>query len=489
MNNVNLNDTSRDIFDLTDVEGVGYSTVCRIRDHQAYDSVEDLLGVPGIGESTFENIKPHVFVDASRRTHEEALREAEKPWGIWNWHSKESAFIDADALHLCERKYGNKWEVQHEDCNNERTRHHYVFDAEEEARVAFRRCREALEQGDPIGDPFADWKEPDTPDATVKDATSEYKKADSWDLSAIMSRGHEIAKSLSNERPYTNRLSDGMTRAWAEAKDEQQSDEGVGEDAEEWKTNDEEEKDRSEEIRYHAAQISDGTGRLQTTAITTDDAKERIGMMPGVEAELDEDGWIVTVEWRGNELLNRRVETYEDAAEFCYETAWPIANRRGLLDQAALQIGIDRTMYRFRGTKSNCSGPSHNDQEDYVFVEADSKEILHIDAYETEGLPGAIRSLHAAGVTQDNVEVWVAESSCWLEVNEPNPPQPGDYLHTCDTRALKRYDGQGSQKNESRDNGRTRPRCFRSGSDRSRERSDSQRDRTRSGNRRQRSRR
>lgn len=48
-----------------------------------------------------------------------------------------------------------------------------------------------------------------------------YKNEDgSWNRSAIISRGHAIARSLDDDRAYSERLSEGMTQAWGEAKNE-----------------------------------------------------------------------------------------------------------------------------------------------------------------------------------------------------------------------------------------------------------------------------
>lgn len=47
----------------------------------------------------------------------------------------------------------------------------------------------------------------------------------SWDRSVIMKRGHTIAQSLDVKRPYAERLSEGMTRAWDEAKQARREDE------------------------------------------------------------------------------------------------------------------------------------------------------------------------------------------------------------------------------------------------------------------------
>lgn len=65
---------------------------------------------------------------------------------------------------------------------------------------------------------------------------TDYKNDDgTWDRSAIMSRGHEIARSLDDDddRDYSDRLSEGMTRAWGEAKAGRRVDAEAGE----WRCN------------------------------------------------------------------------------------------------------------------------------------------------------------------------------------------------------------------------------------------------------------
>jgi hypothetical protein len=100
----------------------------------------------------------------------------------------------------------------------------YTYETEHEARHAYAAAVDDL-QNWRVPDPLARRHEP-----PAQIADSETRDA-GYDRSAIMRRGHEIARSLGDDKAYTDRLSKGLTQAWAEAR----PDTNVNPDADTWR--------------------------------------------------------------------------------------------------------------------------------------------------------------------------------------------------------------------------------------------------------------
>lgn len=280
-----------------------------------------------------------------------------------------------------------------------------------------------------------------------------------------MGRGHEIAAKMDDARPYSDRLSKGLTKAWEEAKGAS-SEVGTNEsdDASNTKVSEctrigEEETETDgidshrEVASYHSGRMLDKDGQLHRVAMTTEELRDRIEICDEVSAQHDEDKgqWKIEVTWRGHTLLTERANHYEEIVSACAERAWPLAHRIDLIDDLASKVTESVAAWQIKKRisqqlqETRKDGHTHSssadDRDDFVFVDADTSEILHIDAYEQEGLPGAIRSLHHEGITRDNIEVWVCEGSHWLDSLDPQIPEPGDNLFDYDVRPLQRYEG------------------------------------------------
>jgi hypothetical protein len=75
-------------------------------------------------------------------------------------------------------------------------------------------------------------------------------------------------------------------------------------------------------------------------AITTKQALDRLERIPGVQAVYHDDGsWTVKTSWRGQELIRRRVDTFQEAIDTVIHDIAPAATRRGMLEEAAKAIG------------------------------------------------------------------------------------------------------------------------------------------------------
>ena len=176
-----------------------------------------------------------------------------------------------------------------------------------------------------------------------------YTTADGgWNQSAIMTRGHEIARSLDENRDYRERLSEGLTQAWAEAKKEARQDTSepdwtVETSASDWcepdDGEDEEEPGKQVNIQMHVMDCNDPDGP-DKIAMTTTEAIERLERIPNVEAIYHDDGtWTVKTSWRGQELVSRRVDTFQQALNAVIHDVAPAATRSMMLDDVAEEMG------------------------------------------------------------------------------------------------------------------------------------------------------
>lgn len=259
----------------------------------------------------------------------------------------------------------------------------------------------------------------------IQERMSQWKNEDgSWNRSAIMRRGHEIAKQMNDDRLYRDRLSESLSRVWAEAKDEQDPDIVVDVPARTWQddvpepSEPEMESRETEVAKYHAAALPEGGMK----GITAGEAKRRLEIMSCIDVERTDQGWKVEVEWRGHTLVGEQTYSYEEAADYCRNLAWEIAKNKDLLYQAAEKIGEEEAISQFREVQRSHRSyePNCGSEDDFIFVDASTrgKEIVHLDLYETDGLAGAIRSLYRQGVTRKNLEVWIVPGSYWGEMTE-----------------------------------------------------------------------
>lgn len=168
-----------------------------------------------------------------------------------------------------------------------------------------------------------------------------------WNQSAIMTRGHEIARSLDENRDYRERLSAGLTQAWTEAKEEaSEPDVTVHTTASDWSSPEPDDgKDEGEEsgrqvnIHMHVMDCNDPDGP-DKIAMTTTEAIERLERIPNVEAIYHDDGtWTVETSWRGQELVSRRVDTFQQALNAVIQDVAPAATRSMMLDDVAEEMG------------------------------------------------------------------------------------------------------------------------------------------------------
>jgi hypothetical protein len=274
-----------------------------------------------------------------------------------------------------------------------------------------------------------------------------------WNRSAIMSRGHEIARSLDDERPYHDRLSEGMTQAWAEAKTE--TDHIIYTSPADWQrgggqNHPDEDRDEAEEIaRYHSSRVMDEDGEMIREALTTDEFKEKVEQMSPdhIEATYEGDAWDVRVTLQGETLLQWDVADHDDEImETCAEVVWPLAARVGaLINRNLRHTQLRRLKRKIRRQKPRCGYTKRHQtpswmraygKKDYVVVDHETKEIVHIARDEMGGTAGAIRSLRLAGIKRDGLELWYCEGSYWAEVVEP---QIGDRLGALDMQVLTRH--------------------------------------------------
>lgn len=272
-----------------------------------------------------------------------------------------------------------------------------------------------------------------------------------WNRSAIMSRGHEIARSLDEERDYSNRLSEGMTQAWAEAKSETKhiiytlpSDWQRSEGQDHPDENGSEDEDEAGEVAtYHSSRVMDEDGKMTREALNTEEFKEKIEQMSPdhIEATYKDDSWNIKVALQGETLLQRTVADHDDEImEACTEMIWPLAARVEALINRNLRHAqlrrLKRSIQRQKPRRRTPSWVHAGDERDYVFVHFLTKEIVHMVESETGGVAGAIRSLHGAGIEQDELELWYCEESFWTTVVNP---QTGDYLKLYDMHTLTRH--------------------------------------------------
>lgn len=166
-----------------------------------------------------------------------------------------------------------------------------------------------------------------------------------WNQSAIMTRGHEIARSLDENRDYRDRLSEGLTQAWVEEEtqdDTTEADKTVQTAASDWSSTEPEEEQEAEKqvnIRMHVME-NNAPGGLDKVAMTTEDALERLQRIPGVRAVYHDDGsWTVKSSWRGQELVRRRVDTFQEAIDTVIHDVAPAATRSTMLDDIAEEKG------------------------------------------------------------------------------------------------------------------------------------------------------
>ena len=271
----------------------------------------------------------------------------------------------------------------------------------------------------------------------------------SWNRSQIMSCGHEIAGQMDDDRPYSDRLSIGMKRAWQEAKEaagEVEPDVVVNVPGAAWEMEDEEQQQGStsrEVARYVG--VRDPAGGM--AAVSSRDEAAGLLRRSGVFAAYREDNeyWEVEVNWRGWDLMNREFETHRQAADFCRSTAWPLAEERDRLDTVAHLRTENTAMREFKkyrreagedktdDTADSFEPPRAKNEHDFVFVDASDgrKEVVHVDLYERHGLPGAIRDLRESGIWREDLEVWVRKLSYWAEeagFQDKDLPEPGESL-------------------------------------------------------------
>ena len=231
----------------------------------------------------------------------------------------------------------------------------------------------------------------------------------SYDRSRIMTRGHEIARGLDNAKDYAERLSTGLSRAWAEAKANVQAHSEPPETDVEPVEN-----ETKEAAFYHVMDIL-GEG---LTAITTENATGRLERVLGVSSRYEDGEWVMSAEWRGESVIERREDTLEDALDTAANTVAKVATRSGLLDEAADQIGE----MRVRGRLQNLRSDSTTGGQHWVFL--DDNTIFHI-AFE-DSLNSAIDTLPTEAQDCGDLEVKVATGG-WMEA-PAGPFAPGDTL-------------------------------------------------------------
>lgn len=245
---LNADDGTALLYDLADIEGIGTTTARQIREGQPYDSKEDLLDARGVGPAAYDKVKDHVYVDLSELdpTHEEALELADEVDDLWRLHDDHVRIADelesGYITQLVEQKFGDEWAVtiiptglaggraRYFDGDTEEDETRRYTGTEERARQLFSRCADDINAG-LVPDPLATRHQHTTEAA---DASTDYKTRGGWDRAKIMRRGHEIAHSLDADRDYSDRLSEGLARAWDEAK----ADRRVDAEAGEWRCND-----------------------------------------------------------------------------------------------------------------------------------------------------------------------------------------------------------------------------------------------------------
>lgn len=245
---LNADDGTALLYDLADIEGIGTTTARQIREGQPYDSKEDLLDARGVGPAAYDKVKDHVYVDLSELdpTHEEALELADEVDDLWRLHDDHVRIADelesGYITQLVEQKFGDEWAVtiiptglaggraRYFDGDTEEDETRRYTGTEERARQLFSRCADDINAG-LVPDPLATRHQHTTEAA---DASTDYKTRGGWDRAKIMRRGHEIAHSLDADRDYSDRLSEGLTRAWGEAK----ADRTIDAEAGEWRCND-----------------------------------------------------------------------------------------------------------------------------------------------------------------------------------------------------------------------------------------------------------